>query len=70
MFGLSFGKLLLLALAIAGVWYLARMANRNTSGPLVRRSEPKGAPIDLVQNPTTGAYEAKSDAHGHGAEGR
>ena len=69
MFGLSFGKLLVLAAVVAFVWFgWKRMGGLidgvKRAGGGVRKSDNARDPetIDLVRDPKTGSYAPKDDA--------
>jgi hypothetical protein len=69
MFGLSFGKLLVLAVVIVGAWqffkWLERRADGGAGKPLQRRQrqEPakdeKSGEVELEQDPETGVWRPK-----------
>jgi hypothetical protein len=64
-FGLSFGKILLLALVVFAVWRLFRWFEQRPSGPPAehRRRPPaadeKPGEVELEQDPETGVWRPK-----------
>lgn len=69
MFGLSFGKLLVLAVVVVAAWQFFKWLERRAGGaggkPLQRRQrqeptkEPKDGEVELEQDPKTGVWRPK-----------
>ena len=65
MFGLSFGKILLLVIVVAAIFFAFRWLDlsrreklaQKTTGRVGRRGQRRATVVELERNPDTGAYE-------------